>query len=594
MSLFLAAVSMNGHPLPPGVKKQVLDALEVAGSATICSGERAALAYRDLGFWSGPSVHADGDDVTVFGGDPVVCHSGTALPRSQALEIFGASEAWPDSNLLRSSHGTFCGLRVDLQAGRLTAFTDKMGVRPVYFSKVAGVMFVASAQWLLEAVPGATGGPDWRGVVETAAFGYAHEDRTVFEGIRVLCPGQALTVSSKGQQFHQYWDWADVAENATKDRDCATRVKQAFDQAVDDRIQGQKRVFAFLSGGMDSRLIVSRLRERGVAVSTMNFAPHGSQDLEFGRLAATAMGTDHFEFDGTQATFTDRQVAALLAWRAAHPDKSQWPEQPSLIWSGDGGSVGLGHVYLDEAIVHTALRGDVAETAREIQAVNRLVISRRMFTRGSAHLAEIPLKAIAADLSRRPKVDAARNCHLFFMLNDQRRHLFSHFETIHRSGIELVLPFFDGRFVESVLSSPVQPFLLHGLYNDLMRKLPFGLGGVPWQAYPGHVPCPVPIPGNLRRQWEEGWFSSAQMRSALRRRSVAAMRETLSPTFPSGLLSRPKILWACLLGCLGVDRFEHVIRGMKPFIAASRTNTPISSPPARFVLETSVPEEASR
>jgi hypothetical protein len=312
----------------------------------------------------------------------------------------------------------------------------------------------------------------------------------------------------------------------------------------------------------------------------MNFAPKGSQDLVFGRLAATAMGADHFEFDGTQATFADRQVAALLAWRAAHPDKSRWPEQPSLIWSGDGGSVGLGHVYLDEGIVGTALRGNVAETAREIQAVNRLVISRRMFTRGSAHLAEIPMKAIVADLSRRPKVDAGRNCHLFFMLNDQRRHLFSHFETVHRSGMDLILPFFDGRFVESVLSSPVQPFLLHGLYNDLMQKLPFGLGNVPWQAYPGHVPCPVPIPGNLRRQWEEGWFSPGQMRSALRRRCVAAIRDTLSSTFPSAVLSRPSILWACLLGCLGVDRFEYVIRGMKPFLHASSASIAASSAPA--------------
>lgn len=593
MSLFLAAVSTNGHPLPPGAPNQLFDALALAGPATICSGQRAALAYRDLGFWSGTSVHAQGDDITLFGGDPVLCRDGVALPRRQALEIFSASDAWPDSNLLRSSQGTFCGLRIDLQTGKLVAFTDKMGVRPVYVAKVAGVMFVASAQWLLEAVPGATGGPDWRGVVETAAFGYAHEDRTIFEGIRVLCPGQSLTVSSHGAQYHRYWDWADVAAKAM-DRDCALRVKQAFDRAVDDRIQGQNKVFAFLSGGMDSRLIVSRLRERGVAVSTMNFAPQGSQDLVFGRLAATAMDTDHFEFDGTQATFADRQVAALRAWRAAHPDKNQWPEQPSLIWSGDGGSVGLGHVYLDEGIVRTALRGDIAGTARAIQEVNRLVISRRMFTRGSAHLAEIPMKAIAADLSRRPKVDAARNCHLFFMLNDQRRHLFSHFETVHRSGMDLILPFFDGRFVESVLSSPIQPFLLHRLYNDLMQKLPFGLGDVPWQAYPGHVPCPVPIPGNLRRQWGEGWFSHGQMRSALRRRSAAAMRDALSSTFPSGVLSRPTMLWACLLGCLGVDRFEHVIQGMKPFLAASRASNAKSSIPARCALETSVPEEVSR
>ncbi len=111
-----------------------------------------------------------------------------------------------------------------------------------------------------------------------------------------------------------------------------------------------------------------------------------------------------------------------------------------------------------------------------------------------------------------------------------------------------------------------------------------------------HVPCLVPatVPGNLRRQWEGGWFSSRQMRSALRFRRLAVMRETLSSTLPSEVLIRPQILGAYLLGCIGIDRFEHVIRGKRPFLAACRASAAMPSARAPVVLEPSVLQEASR
>ena len=118
-----------------------------------------------------------------------------------------------------------------------------------------------------------------------------------------------------------------------------------------------------------------------------------------------------------------------------------------------------------------ARTGDVPETARAIQDLNRFFLSPRSFNRARRELAEIPFIGIYEDLLSRPHVEPGRNAHLFFMFNDQRRHLAAHYESLHIHQLDLVLPFFDGRFVSAILSSSIDQFLLHRLYNNVMDLL---------------------------------------------------------------------------------------------------------------------------
>ena len=86
---------------------------------------------------------------------------------------------------------------------------------------------------------------------------------------------------------------------------------------------------------MDSRLIVSSLRQLDVKVSSINFAPPGSQDLLYGRIAANAAGTQHVEFDDGGFSFhiVETIDACTTIIRCALRFAC-----PTLVWSGDGGS----------------------------------------------------------------------------------------------------------------------------------------------------------------------------------------------------------------------------------------------------------------
>jgi asparagine synthase (glutamine-hydrolysing) len=565
MAVFLAALAIGGARLPDGLAERVRSVIAEAGTVDLQANAHSLLAYSDLALWPGSSCVETAEGWLVVAGDPVLYVQAAAQPRPAALSAIGALLD-DTGTLLRGAEGTFCGVLVNFARRQLVAFTDKLGVRPLYWAVADGVVYVASAQWVLDGLPQVPRHPDWQASVEAAAFGYPMGDRTLNRDVRVLLAGHLLAADEAGAHARAWWDWTQLARCQLAGDDLVAAVTTSFGQAVAARVQGQRRAFAFLSGGMDSRLIVSTLRAQDVGVYSMNFAPEGSQDLAFGRRAAEVLRTTHFEYGDGDAAFAERRVAALAAWFRAFPDRDAWPEQLGLVWSGDGGSVGLGHVYLSEAIVDTARRRGLESAAEAIQVANQFVMSSHVLRRGSAAMKAWPLRAIVEDLNSRPGVEPGRNAHLFFMFNDQRRHLAAHYESVHRTRIDLVLPFFDGRFLSTVLSAPVDPFLGHHLYNQLMVRLPDGSGTVPWQAYPGHEPCPVPVPDGLRRQWEDGWFDPAASRRARRTQYREAMAHTLSRRFPAHVLSRPVLLLAAAAGLLGIERFGYMTSVLPSFM----------------------------
>lgn len=571
MAIFLAAAALGNVKLPRGLQARASEILAVAGDAHCVAESGAMLVYCDLGIWPGSSAKVAGDSLALIAGDPVLCAADGILTRQAAITEF--AERGVNPSILVDAQGTYCGLVWNRKSRTFFAFTDKLGVRPVYYAQAANVVYISNAQWVLEALTDLPKAPDWRGVAECAAFGFPLADRTLFSGMKTLYAGEMCIADVSAFAVRRYWDWNDIQASNASGAVLVDDVRRSFNAAVDSRIRNQKQVMAFLSGGMDSRMIVSRLRQNNVEVHTLNFAPQGSQDFVFGGMAAVAMGTEHFEFGGGSGDYSRRQVDALNAWKQAHPNKNAWPESPHLFWAGDGGSVTLGHVYLNEEMLRVARNEGSEAAARVIQRHNRLYLPSRAFRRKYRQAINFPLQGIVEDLSSRPKVEAGRNCHYFFMLNDQRRHLVGHYENIHLKRTDLVLPFFDGRFLATVLGSPIDPFMRHALYNELMLSLPQQAGQVPWQAYPGHMPCPIPYEGKLRRQWQDSWLPPSFYRREKRKEYKVVLRNIMSSAFPAQVLNRVILFGICLMGIVRpLNKKTWFLNVVQPYMRASRTS----------------------
>jgi len=406
---------------------------------------------------------------------------------------------------------------------------------------------------------------DVRAVTEENSLGYALADRTAFASVALLKSAEILRVAGESSSRQQYWRWDDVAPSSHPTKELVQEAHARFLDAVALRSGADSTTIAFLSGGLDSRTIVTALRSRGLYIHSFNFSVTGLQDQVFGAAFAQAVGTNHTERPMRPTQSISAQVMAD-AWNESPGRVSRPAERPQLVWSGDGGSVTLGHVYLNRAMVDAARVGE-AERAMEMsthgwgsEVPRRLLRSDLL----ASLLEKSPRDALREELDALHCADAGRGLHLVLMHNDQRRHMAAHFEGIDLSRLEYQLPFFDSPFVESVLRVPLDFCLGHRLYMEWLRYFPGPILSVPWQAYPGHEPCPLPIPSGVRYQWGEE-VSRIVQDAEHRELSRQAAAMLGASNFPRPLLRRGYLRLAAWLYRLKLRDVGYVIRAAQRY-----------------------------
>jgi len=465
-------------------------------------------------------------------------------PRSEHLRALHDSWDRDDWSVLQQARGTFCAVHYDANRHVLSLVGDKLGVRPVYYWVGERFTVFATAIRILEACEEVPKVMDLRAVTELAALGYPLARRSPYAGVHVLHSGEVAQIAGGALTRHRYWAWDRVVASQSGDTS-ARRIHESFQAAVRDRLGTRRSATAFLSGGLDSRCVVSMLRGIGAEVQTVNFhrrvATHDG--VLSGRIAA-ALGCKHVtaSLDPAAIDFID-----MMGRMLASEDGSRSLTGPvEEVWAGDGGSVGVGFVYLDEHLVRLLRQGQVAEAVESYLARHSAGVGGRMFAPGVASLVRrLPLDGVLAELAELPAVEPARRFHLFLMTNDQRRHLARHFEDIDVNGFELELPFYDSDFLSAVFAAPLDSCLGHRLYHQWLDEFSPETRAVPWQTYPGHVPCPLPMPDELVSQWDP---RAQEHRNAMHRKErLGTLWSALWPSSSASVVFRRSYLWAYYL-----------------------------------------------
>ena len=231
-------------------------------------------------------------------------------------------------------------------------------------------------------------------------------------------------------------------------------------------------------------------------------------------------------------------MALVKAMRTAKHLSAAPPERPQMVWSGDGGSVGLGHVYLSRSMVEPLRAGKREEAINIYLKTEKACVLTKLLQSDKASLLDaVPLRGIIEELEDIHCDDPVRGFHVFLMLNDQRRHLSHYYEHIDLHRFEFQLPFYDAVFLEKVLATPVDLCLEHKFYTKWLSSFAPVTKAVPWQAYPGHEPCPLPVPQGLSYQWDPS--SGPELQKVIGAQLVRAADEMLgAERFPSQILNK--------------------------------------------------------
>jgi asparagine synthase (glutamine-hydrolysing) len=174
----------------------------------------------------------------------------------------------------RAFHGFdgFWAVAAGLPDGTGFAFTDHLGIKPLYYWERAGIICSELTPMFKIEPPPAF---DEVYLSNCIKFGYDYSGRTPFRGIRQLPPGHMVAVDEHGcMTIHQYWDWESIPR--------VTDLKGAVTQAVVNRLIGDREVALLLSGGLDSSIIYYTLKQLGVAVKSFSVENGESEFLPEG------------------------------------------------------------------------------------------------------------------------------------------------------------------------------------------------------------------------------------------------------------------------------------------------------------------------
>jgi asparagine synthetase B (glutamine-hydrolysing) len=390
-------------------------------------------------------------------------------------------------------------------------------------------------------------------------------DRTPYAGISLLKSAEIVQITDEGMTRQCYWRWDEIEMSHDPEPDCLARVYDRFQAATKRRNRGDQATAAYLSGGLDSRCVVAALRDQGVRTRTVNFARPGTQDYYFGNDFAEKIESIHQSIPKERGDSVP-DYSTLMAAGLGRFNQDQWPaERPRVVWSGEGGSVLLGHVHLNESIVELMRAGKVDRALEAYVEREQIDVPIKLFRpQILERVRDVVVQGIRDELNEMHAKDAGRNFYLFLMRNDQRRKLTSHFENIDLHRLEFQLPFFDAGFLASVIATPLDWCLRHKFYLKWLSHFPSPVAAVPWQAYPGHAPCPLPIPAELAYQWDDGY--QADEDSSQKQNVIAQASELLRASdFPDQILNKRKLRLAAWIHSRGWRDYRYAIEAARTY-----------------------------
>ena len=226
-------------------------------------------------------------------------HAGHRFYTSSDTEtIVHAYEQWGERAFGRL-RGMF-GLAIWDRARRtLLIARDRAGIKPLYYSERHGRLFFGSEIKSLLVAGAADRNIDLSALDHYLTFLYTPRDASIFRGVHKLPPGHFLRWSDGHAVVKQYWELAAGETFEGSDVEAADELHNILRDAVRSHLVSDVPLGAFLSGGIDSSLVVglmSEVSDRPVQTFSIGFDEPQFDELEHARTVAAHFKTDHHEF----------------------------------------------------------------------------------------------------------------------------------------------------------------------------------------------------------------------------------------------------------------------------------------------------------
>jgi asparagine synthase (glutamine-hydrolysing) len=261
--------------------------------------------------------------------------------------IVHAYEEWGTAAIGRL-RGMF-GLAIwDRRSKSLLLARDRIGIKPLHYAAVGARLYFGSEIKSLLCAPDLPRDLDVAALDHYLSFLYTPREGSIFKHVRKLPPGHFLLWRDGSVRIEQYWELAATETFAGSESDAVAQLGQVLEDAVKSHLMSDVPLGAFLSGGVDSSLVVglmSRVSNTRVKTFSIGFDVPAYDELPYARKVAAHFDTDHHEFivkpDGVG--ILDRLIAhfdepfadssAIPTWYVSEMAR----RHVTVVLSGDGG-----------------------------------------------------------------------------------------------------------------------------------------------------------------------------------------------------------------------------------------------------------------
>ncbi|MEO6742318.1 MAG: asparagine synthase (glutamine-hydrolyzing) [Chthoniobacteraceae bacterium] len=215
---------------------------------------------------------------------------------------------WEDhrESMFERLRGQFAIALWDERTRQLTLGRDRFGICPIYWTRQGDWLLFASEIKALLASGMVPAKPDRRGIDHIFTFAAMPGPRTCFDGIQLLPPGHFLQITPGNERGaspviseRAYWEMnfpdAGDEDPGVDPKRLVDDFEQVLLQAVEERLRADVPVGAYLSGGVDSSMIVAMAcRIKGPAINTYTIRVDSPEldELSAANLTAKHVGTN--------------------------------------------------------------------------------------------------------------------------------------------------------------------------------------------------------------------------------------------------------------------------------------------------------------
>ena len=210
--------------------------------------------------------------------------------------------------------GMFAFAIWDARRRRLLLARDRFGQKPLFY-RFDGWRFTFASEIKAILAAGGREAPrpelDLQALDEYLTLRFIPSPRTLFQGIHKLPPACLLLLDASGVEaprgalatapalaVRRYWRLRYVPKRSDREADLVMEAREALRDAVASHLLADVPVGAYLSGGMDSSLVVALMaeaRQEPVKTFAVGVEDAGFNELPYARMVAAHCGTEHHE-----------------------------------------------------------------------------------------------------------------------------------------------------------------------------------------------------------------------------------------------------------------------------------------------------------